>query len=321
MRPSDLLLDFGRPVAYYPGLVKTMGSPHAVIFFGQIFYWQDKTASDIGVHKTREQIEEETGLTFEQQATARKHLVSRGILVETNKRLEHKIYYRIDVDRLDEIICENSASYRNGESRFREEGNSISVNSEITSPRVSKTPRRRETKPVFDPSEITTEITTENKTLNASDKSGVPTVTSKKDFSPDFETAWTHYPKRAGSNNKKTAWKAWRARIKSGASPQEIIYGVQRYAAFVTATGKLNTEFVKQATTFFGPAEHYAESWDLPAANTGNSHYANTSGESVAVRQIREAFERMEQNEGHEFVDCDGANLRPAMDCEEWYRS
>ncbi len=40
MRPSDLLLDFGHPVAYYPGLVKYMGSPHAVIFFGQIFYWQ-----------------------------------------------------------------------------------------------------------------------------------------------------------------------------------------------------------------------------------------------------------------------------------------
>lgn len=25
MRPSDLLLDFGHPVAYYPGLVKYMG--------------------------------------------------------------------------------------------------------------------------------------------------------------------------------------------------------------------------------------------------------------------------------------------------------
>lgn len=55
MRPSDLLLDFGHPVAYYPGLVKYMGSPHAVIFFGQIFYWQDKAHAAEGVHKTREE--------------------------------------------------------------------------------------------------------------------------------------------------------------------------------------------------------------------------------------------------------------------------
>ncbi len=51
MRPSDLLLDFGHPVAYYPGLVKYMGSPHAVIFFGKIFYWQDKAHAAEGVHK------------------------------------------------------------------------------------------------------------------------------------------------------------------------------------------------------------------------------------------------------------------------------
>lgn len=119
MRPSDLLLDFGHPVAYYPGLVKYMGSPHAVIFFGQIFYWQDKAHAAEGVHKTREEIQHETGLTFEQQAVARKHLVSRGILVETNKRLEHKMFYRIDCERLNEIINENNQFSRNGETRFR----------------------------------------------------------------------------------------------------------------------------------------------------------------------------------------------------------
>ncbi|EES2415865.1 DNA-binding protein, partial [Escherichia coli] len=120
MRPSDLLLDFGHPVAYYPGLVKYMGSPHAVIFFGQIFYWQDKAHAAEGVHKTREEIQHETGLTFEQQAVARKYLVSRGILVETNKRLEHKMFYRIDCERLNEIINENNQFSRNGETRFRE---------------------------------------------------------------------------------------------------------------------------------------------------------------------------------------------------------
>ncbi|MEX9963422.1 DNA-binding protein, partial [Proteus mirabilis] len=49
MRASDLLLDFGRPVAYFPGLVKRFGSVNAVIFFSQIFYWQDKADSKLGV--------------------------------------------------------------------------------------------------------------------------------------------------------------------------------------------------------------------------------------------------------------------------------
>ncbi|MGT3296072.1 DNA-binding protein, partial [Yersinia enterocolitica] len=71
---------------------------------GQIFYWQDKAHSELGVQKTQEEIQEETGLTIEQQKTARKQLVSRGILIETNKRLEHKMYYRVDCDRLNEII-------------------------------------------------------------------------------------------------------------------------------------------------------------------------------------------------------------------------
>lgn len=144
MRPSDLLLDFGRPVAYYPGLVKVMGSPHAVIFFSQIFYWQDKAHAEEGVHKTREAIESETGLTFDQQATARKQLVSRGILKETHKRLEHKVYFLVDCDRLDEIINENNELSRKwenpfsgrGESRFREAGKTFSANPGKPSQRV-----------------------------------------------------------------------------------------------------------------------------------------------------------------------------------------
>ncbi|CFQ49855.1 DNA-binding protein [Yersinia similis] len=167
MRPSDLLLDFGRPVAYYPGLVKYMGSPHAVIFFGQIFYWQDKAHSELGVQKTQEEIQEETGLTVEQQKTARKQLVSRGILIETNKRLEHKMYYRVDCDRLNEIIDNKLSDSRNGVSLIRETVKPLPAKSENPSPRARETPVRGEVNPRFDLTEITTknttEITTENK--------------------------------------------------------------------------------------------------------------------------------------------------------------
>ncbi|EIG2297692.1 DNA-binding protein [Escherichia coli] len=244
MRPSDLLLDFGHPVAYYPGLVKYMGSPHAVIFFGQIFYWQDKAHAAEGVHKTREEIQHETGLTFEQQAVARKHLVSRGILVETNKRLEHKMFYRI----------------------FAEEGK--------PSPRTRETPRRGEGKTNFDLTENTTEITSENtteskNTIGASADASAPARSARQEYSPEFEQAWQEYPKRAGGNSKSAAFKAWKARIREGIKPETMLDGVKRYAAWVRATGNTGTQFVKQAATFFGPDRHFDESWQQPAAPGG----------------------------------------------------
>ncbi|GJL37378.1 hypothetical protein TUM17576_41980 [Enterobacter hormaechei] len=269
MRPSDLLLDFGRPVAYYPGLVKVMGSPHAVIFFSQIFYWQDKTHAEEGVHKTREAIEAETGLTFDQQATARKQLVSRGILLETHKRLEHKVFFRIDCDRLDETINENNSVSRNGETRFREEAKADFGKQENPSPRTREYPRRESGKSHFDPTEITTEITSENTNTGASADASAPARPAKQDYSPEFETAWQAYPKRAGGNPKPSAFKAWKARLKDGVKPETMLEGVKRYAAYVRATGSTGTQFVKQAATFFGPDRHFEESWQTPSAPGG----------------------------------------------------
>lgn len=274
MRPSDLLLDFGRPIAYYPGLVKVMGSPHAVIFFSQIFYWQDKAHAEEGVHKTREAIETETGLTFEQQATARKQLVSRGILVETHKRLEHKMYFRVDCDRLDEIINENSNLSRNRESRFREERKADFGKQGNPSPRTRETPRRESVNPDFDPTEITTEITSEitteiKNTIGASADAPAPARSAKQDYSPEFETAWQAYPKRAGGNSKSAAWKHWKARLKDGVKPEDMLAGVKRYAAYCQTTGNAGTQYVKQAATFFGSDRHFEEPWQTPSAPGG----------------------------------------------------
>lgn len=162
VRPSDLLLDFGRPVAYYPGLVKRFGSVNAVIFFSQIFYWQDKTESELGVYKSSEDITAETGLSYREQLTARKHLVKRGILDETEKRLEHKIYYRIDCDKLDEIMSQPIENVPNAQSAIRESHNGDFAEQQNRLSPQDKSYGRGETNPQFDPTEITTESTTEN---------------------------------------------------------------------------------------------------------------------------------------------------------------
>jgi hypothetical protein len=91
-----------------------------------------------------------------------------------------------------------------------------------------------------------------------------------------FSVAWQEYPKRAGGNSRSAAAKAYGARLKAGAVEEEMVAGVRRYAAFVRATGKEGTEYVKQAATFFGPDEHWKEAWDVPMNGSPNGREART---------------------------------------------
>lgn len=100
---------------------------------------------------------------------------------------------------------------------------------------------------------------------------------TKKSPPEEFERCWAEYPKRAGGNSKRDACKAWEARVKAGADPDDILAGVQRYAAFCRITGKTGTEFVKQGATFFGPSEHYLDDWTPPPPD-GKAPPSNHTG-------------------------------------------
>lgn len=221
MRASDTLLDLGHPVAYYPGLVKHLGSVNAVLFFSQIFYWQDKAASDLGVYKTIEEIEAETGMSYREQATARKQLVERKVLIETHKRFEHKIYYRIDVDRLEELLQFANCGKRNS-------GDAESATRGVRNPQFGN-------------------------------KTETTTLSCAKEIDPKFEEAWKAYPKREGGSVKKTALKAWNGRIREGIDPDVLIAAVKAYAKAMERASNVGTRFVKQASTFFGPDGHFEE--------------------------------------------------------------
>lgn len=85
----------------------------------------------------------------------------------------------------------------------------------------------------------------------------------KGDYTPEFEEAYAEYPSRPGAS-KADSFKAWRARIKAGVEPAQMLDGVRRYAAYCTAC-KTEPNFIKQPATFFGPGEHYTASWEAPA--------------------------------------------------------
>ena len=105
MKPSEMLKNTGRVISYRPNLARLFGGVIAEVFFEQIFYWQDKTDSNLGIYKTQEELEIETGLSRKEQETARKLLREKGVLIETHKRLEHRMYYKIDCEKLDELLA------------------------------------------------------------------------------------------------------------------------------------------------------------------------------------------------------------------------
>lgn len=84
-------------------------------------------------------------------------------------------------------------------------------------------------------------------------------------YPQEFELAWQKYPKRPGSNPKRQAFKAWKARTKEGYDPAHMLAGVVRYAKFCKETDKTGTEFVMQAVRFFGPSCEFENEWSPPA--------------------------------------------------------
>ena len=110
MKPSESLRVAGRPIAYYPKLAKPLGGVNAAILFGHFFYWHDRTQHELGIYRTAEEIEIETGLSVQEQRTARAKLRERGVLIETEKRIEHRIYYKLNLDAFDDLMVQHSGS-------------------------------------------------------------------------------------------------------------------------------------------------------------------------------------------------------------------
>ncbi len=120
MRLGDVLSDLGHPVAYYPSLARVVGVKECV-FVCQFLYWFDKTA-DGWVYKTQEEIAAETGMSRTEQETVRRNLKRTKILQERNNRILHRMFYRVDKDRLEEVWMARGGDAGNLHSGTRETG-------------------------------------------------------------------------------------------------------------------------------------------------------------------------------------------------------
>ena len=286
MSAIEIMRSIGRPIAYHPALARHVGGVNAAIFLCQLIYWDEKADNEeLGVYKTADEWESETGLSYREQAGARKKLRDLGLLTETNQRLHHRIYYKLEraaFDALMESVFDGNGEIREPtKAQFPNDENAIGEQPEAQSGNSAKRSSSNDENATryidIDYTETTTEITTENISGDSSDDL-------------QFERAWSLYPKRAGGNSKAAARKAWNARLKAGVSADDMIDGVERYAAFCHATGRTGTQFVRQAATFFGPDLHFEERFDIPA----NAAKPQTNAERIADWDARmnEVLER-----------------------------
>lgn len=100
------LLD--RPIAYQPsfaqlrvGKVKT--GPVGAVLLSQFVYWHNKMDGR-WFYKTRIEIAKETGLSRDEQETARKRLVAIGVLDEQLRGAPATMHFKIDADRLEALL-------------------------------------------------------------------------------------------------------------------------------------------------------------------------------------------------------------------------
>ena len=72
-------MKYDRVIAFHPSLARELDGIEEAIFYQQLYYWKDKGNREDGfIHKTIEDIEEETTLTRRQQDRIRAKLVKMG---------------------------------------------------------------------------------------------------------------------------------------------------------------------------------------------------------------------------------------------------
>lgn len=138
---SALVQVLGSPIAYYVSFAKVAGDVCAGVFVSQFFYWYGKGHDpEQWIYKTQSEIEEETGLTRRNQETARKTLKALGILEEKLEGLPAKLHYRLDIERLFQLVDElDSPKQTDQYGAFRHTGEAECANHSIYTETTTET--------------------------------------------------------------------------------------------------------------------------------------------------------------------------------------
>jgi hypothetical protein len=100
---KDLLPN--RTVGYSPDLARAVGGATIGLFLSQLLFLSDKGANTDGwVYKSEQEMGRETGLTKREQQTARRKLLSLGVIQIVRKGFKFTYHFRIVWERLYQVI-------------------------------------------------------------------------------------------------------------------------------------------------------------------------------------------------------------------------
>ncbi|WJV61033.1 replication protein [Pectobacteriaceae bacterium C52] len=133
----DILHVLDRPIAFQRSFVRMGAGITGALLLSQLIYWTNRTNADGWIYKTQEEWEEETGLTRYEQEGARKKLRGLGVLVEQKKGVPAKLYYRVDISVLYQLLGvtnkdEEIPHTSQGKTSTQAGGNSANIHTEIT---------------------------------------------------------------------------------------------------------------------------------------------------------------------------------------------
>ncbi|MBC3213424.1 replication protein [Serratia fonticola] len=101
----ELLRLLDRPIAFQRSFVRIGAGVTGALLLSQLVYWTNRAENEEGwVYKTQEEWEEETGLSRYEQEGARKKLRSLGLLLERKQGLPAKLFYRINIPVLYQLL-------------------------------------------------------------------------------------------------------------------------------------------------------------------------------------------------------------------------
>jgi hypothetical protein len=162
---SNLISLLDRPIAYQACFVRFGGVTGAVLL-SQLVYWHNRMDGS-WFYKTQKEIKSETGLSRDEQETARRRLVSAGVLEEARRGVPAKLFFRVKADRLEALLLKSEDKPQSSmrESRNQESSEHATKNANMPHASLRKAHSPASGKPAFihtvDYQETTTEITTE----------------------------------------------------------------------------------------------------------------------------------------------------------------
>lgn len=163
---SNLISLLDRPIAYQACFVGFGGVTGAVLL-SQLVYWHNRMDGS-WFYKTQKEIKSETGLSREEQETARRRLISAGVLEEDRRGVPAKLFFRVKADRLEALLLKSEGKPQSSmrESRTQESGIATDKNADMPQASLRETHSPACGNPAFihtvDYQETTTEITTES---------------------------------------------------------------------------------------------------------------------------------------------------------------